>query len=78
MNVGTLKNCARLALNMTILDLRPDWSVKQIYPSGMGDKFVAFDPGQEILLPLKADVPDEMEECLDTIQVFATIGAPET
>ncbi len=60
-------------LNVTVLDLQPDWGINQIYPSGAG-LFEPLDPGQEILLPLRAGLPDEYEDGTDFIKAFATIG----
>jgi hypothetical protein len=60
-------------LNVTVLDLRPDWGITQIYPSGAGF-FEPLDPGQEILLPLRASLPNNYKEGTDIIKVFATLG----
>jgi Caspase domain len=60
-------------LNVTVLDLQPDWGITQIYPSGAG-LFEPLDPGQEILLPLRAGLPISYEEGTDFIKVFATLG----
>jgi hypothetical protein len=60
-------------LNVTVLDLQPDWGITQIYPSGAG-LFEPLDPGQEILLPLRTSLPDQYEEGTDVIKAFATVG----
>jgi hypothetical protein len=59
-------------LNITVLDMQPDWGITQIYPSGAG-YFEPLDPGREICLPLKASLPDDYKEGKDVIKVFATL-----
>jgi hypothetical protein len=70
-----IRNDYSQALNVTVLDLRPDWGITQIYPARAG-LFEPFDPGQEVLLPLCAELPPGYEEGLDIIKVFATVGVP--
>jgi len=60
-------------LNITVLDLQPDWGIQQIYPSGAGF-FEPLDPGQEVVLPLRAGLPGGYAEGTDVIKVFATLG----
>jgi hypothetical protein len=60
-------------LNITVLDLQPDWGIRQIFPSGAGF-FEPLDPGQEVMLPLRADLPGGYAEGADVIKVFATLG----
>lgn len=60
-------------LNITVLDLQPDWGINQIYPRGSGS-FEPLDPGQSILLPLEASLPAGYTEGTDLIKVFATLG----
>lgn len=61
-------------LNVTALDLQPDWGIRQMYPSGAA-AFEPLDPGQSVLLSLHADLPDGYTEGTDIIKVFATVGA---
>jgi hypothetical protein len=63
-------------LNVTVLDLQPDWGISQVYPSGAGF-FEPLDPGQEILLPLRAGLPDKYDQGTDVLKVFATLGATD-
>ena len=67
-----IRNESSQVLNVTVLDLQPDWGVKQVYPAGPGDYFVALDPGQEQILPLQASLPTQYKEGTDTVKVFAT------
>ncbi len=60
-------------LNITVLDLQPDWGVQQVYPAGAGS-FEPLDPGQEIVLPLRAGLPEDYQEGTDVLKVFATLG----
>lgn len=61
-------------LNVTALDLRPDWSIRQIYPSGAAF-YEPLDPGHHLTLPLRAGLPHGYSEGRDVIKVFATVGA---
>jgi hypothetical protein len=69
-----IRNDSPQILNVTVLDLQPDWGVKQVYPSGPGDYFVSLDPGQEQILPLQGLLPALCKEGTDTVKVFATTG----
>jgi hypothetical protein len=68
-----IKNTANQRLKITAFDLQPDWGIMQIFPMGAGDDFVEFEPGQEIILPLKAGLQIGYEEGKDVIKVFATV-----
>jgi len=70
-----IKNNSPQILNVTVFDLQPDWGAAQIYPSGHGDNFVAFDPGQELVIPLQASLPKAYRTGRDIMKVFATVGA---
>lgn len=65
-----LKNNSERALNVTLLDLRPNWSIKQIFPA-LQD-FEPFEPGQEQTFPLRADLPPAYNSGTDVLKVFAT------
>ncbi len=69
-----IKNAAAQKLNITVLDMQPDWGVSQVFPSGPGDYFVEFEPGQEIVIPLQAGLPGGYEEGRDVVKVFATVS----
>ncbi|HSR11066.1 MAG TPA: caspase family protein [Thermodesulfobacteriota bacterium] len=69
-----VKNNSSHRLNVTILDIQPDWGVSQTYPSGEGDYFIEFDPGREEVFPLRAALPEGYEKGADVIKVFATIS----
>lgn len=63
-------NDPALVLNISVLDLAPDWSISQIYPQGA--LFEPVDPGATIDLEFEAFLPDGYSESLDTLKVFAT------
>ena len=67
-------NSSPQVLNVTALDLRPDWSIRQIYPSGAAS-YEPLDPGHHLTLPLRAGLPHGYDEGRDVIKVFATVGA---
>jgi hypothetical protein len=60
-------------LNITVLDLQPDWGVSQIYPMNPGESFVPIDPDNETFVPLEVNLPDGYKSGKDIIKVFATL-----
>jgi hypothetical protein len=70
-----IRNDAQQPLNVTVLDLQPDWGITQVYPGGEGDWFVQLEPGSEQVLSLQASLPQSFNDGLDTLKVFATVGA---
>lgn len=59
-------------LNVTVLDLQPDWAISQIYPARSGT-YESLDPGRELILPLHVSLPDDYESGTDIVKVFATL-----
>ena len=59
-------------LNVTVLDLQPDWAITQIYPARAGS-YETIDPGRELILPLHVTLPEGCRAGTDIIKVFATI-----
>jgi hypothetical protein len=72
-----IKNTSAQSLNVTVLDLQPDWRISQVYPSGAGDTFVEIGAGEEQLLPLQAGLPAGYTEGRDILKVFATLGSAD-
>lgn len=70
-----IKNAFSQVLNVTVLDLGPDWSITQIYPSRRDTSAMALDPGAELLIPLQAYLPDNYTDAVDVLKVFATLGS---
>jgi hypothetical protein len=59
-------------LNITVLDLQPDWGISQIFP-GRAASFETLDPGRDIMLPMRVRLPNDFEQGRDIIKVFATL-----
>jgi len=69
-----ITNNSTRVLNLTILDLQPDWGITQVYPSDAD--FEILDPGQSRKLPLvNVSLPSGYREGIDTIKVFATTSS---
>jgi hypothetical protein len=68
-----VKNVSPRPLNVTILDLRPSWGVKQVFPAYQD--YEPFESGQEHLLPLRADLPTGYDGGTDVLKAFATFEA---
>lgn len=69
-----IQNKSSQILNIVVLDLQPDWGISQLYPTGQ-DWFMPFDPGQEVTIPLRANLSDGYEEGVDVIKVIAATGS---
>ncbi|MEW6497692.1 MAG: caspase family protein [Cyanobacteriota bacterium] len=69
-----VRNNSSQILNITVLGLQPDWSIIQLYPSSQDTYYMSFDPGQEYLLPLQANLPFGYTGGTDVIKVLATVG----
>jgi hypothetical protein len=59
-------------LLVAVLDLQPDWGIAQVWPTGIGDLFIEFEPGHEETLPLQAELAQQYAEGRDQLKVFAT------
>lgn len=69
----TVENKSSQPLNVSVLDLQPDWGVSKLFPRDTA--FELLDPKTERRLPgLIFELPDGYKEGLDTIKVFATVG----
>jgi hypothetical protein len=58
-------------LNVALLHLAPDWSIRQILPKG---EYFALDPGVRKTIKLTASLPRGYSEGRDVLKVFATLG----
>jgi hypothetical protein len=63
-------------LNITVLDLQPDWGISQIYPSD-GAPFLPLDAQREVVRIFKAGLPQGYQQGTDVVKVFATIGTTD-
>jgi hypothetical protein len=68
-----ISNSSSQVLNVTVLDLRPNWSISQLYPTGAAF-FEPLDPGCSITLPLRASMPQGYDEGRDVLKVMGTVG----
>jgi predicted phosphodiesterase len=66
-----IKNNSNKVLNVTLLDLQPDWGVSKVYPPDADSE--PLYPGAERFLPLRASLPENYDEGTDVLKVFATI-----
>ena len=69
-----LQNNSSQVLNVTVLDLQPDWGVTQAYPRSSDSYFMPIDPGKSEDIPLKVSLPQGYKGGKDIIKVFATVG----
>ncbi len=58
-------------LNITVLDLQPDWGVTQIFPASAA-AFDTVQPGQYLEIRLEAFLPPGYTETTDILKVFAS------
>ncbi|MEM7351625.1 MAG: caspase family protein, partial [Acidobacteriota bacterium] len=72
-----IENQARQPFDVTVLDLQPACSVAQIFPQTRDGTSSTLDPDNEILLPLRADLPADLDAGIDTLKVFATLDATD-
>ncbi len=63
----------RNELNITVLDLQPDWGIEQIYPADEA-AFLPLDPQREAVRIFQSSLTPGDKEGTDVIKVFATIG----
>lgn len=61
-----------ITLNVTVFNLRPDWSIQQVFPSRAG-LFDTLEPTRELTVPLRFDLPDGYDEGIDVIKFVATV-----
>jgi hypothetical protein len=67
-------NNASYPLNISALDMQPDWSITQI-PLYSGDiYFMSFDPSQMHVLPLQLNLPPDYRTGRICMKFFGTVG----
>lgn len=69
-NAADINDKSRI-LNITVLDLEPNWQIEQIVPNDAG-AFELLQPGETKEQLLEAWLPDGYEEAADIFKVFAT------
>jgi predicted phosphodiesterase len=67
-----VRNTSKQPLNVTVLDLQPDWSIVKLFPPDADSQLI--DPEDSIPVPLEFELPEGYKESLETLKVFATVG----
>jgi Caspase domain len=60
-------------LNITVLDLQPDWGIQQVYPDPTDSDYMPLDPQADEIIQFKASLPPDYEIGKDSLKVFATV-----
>lgn len=75
-----IKNLSNKAVNVTVLDLQPDWGISQVYPSvnpetGESKDYELLEPGDEnaLMIPLGTDLPQGYQQGTDVIKAIASV-----
>jgi len=71
--VARIYNNSQQPLNITALDLQPDWGISQIMPDENKGDFETLEAGKHIDFPFQTGLPEGYKEGKDTIKIFATI-----
>ncbi|MEO9320327.1 MAG: hypothetical protein ABI361_06615 [Nitrososphaera sp.] len=71
--VFRMRNNSDRTLNVTALDLAPDWKISQVYP--VGSDFFSIDAGKFEDVFLTCGLPDGYKSGIDVFKVFGTMGA---
>ncbi|MGB3509731.1 MAG: caspase family protein [Microcoleaceae cyanobacterium] len=66
-----IRNKSSLPLNITVLAIQPDWSIKKGYPTGTAFQIVG--SGKEVKWRIQTSLPNGYQEGTDILKVFATI-----
>lgn len=73
-------NLSKKAVNLTVLDLQPDWGISQVYPAvdretGIAKDYELLEPGKEnaLLIPVQADLPTGYQQGTDVIKAIAAV-----
>ena len=69
-----IQNNSDKIINVTVLDLQPDWGATKIYPPNPGEDFITMTQHSELFFPLQVDLPSEYNEGKDIIKIFFMIG----
>lgn len=67
-----IRNTSTQPLNITVLDMQPDWGVTKLYPPDSDSELL--DPKSTLEVPLEFELPPTYKEGRETIKVFATVG----
>lgn len=67
-----VRNKSAQALNITLLDLQPDWGITKLYPPDADSELL--DARGELPIPLEFELPEGYQEGRETLKAFATVG----
>lgn len=75
-----IKNLSPKAVNVTIMDLQPDWGISQVYPApdpdtGVAKDYELLEPGDEnaLLIPIEAALPVGYQQGTDVVKAIAAV-----
>jgi predicted phosphodiesterase len=73
-----ITNKSAKAVNLTVLDLQPDWGISQVYPPPGGEEerdYELLEPGEEnaLLIPVQTALPDGYQSGTDIIKAIAAV-----
>lgn len=68
-----IRNKSKVTLNISVLNLQPDFMIFKYYPKHL--TFDSLEPGKEISIKLELKLPENYQEGVDIIKVFATVDA---
>lgn len=69
-----IRNMSRRVLNISALNLGPDWKVSLVFPAEGDLSYESLEPGEKKTLKLQANLPGGISDGVDVIKVFATVG----
>lgn len=73
-----VRNDSRRDVNLAVLDLQPDWGISRAHPNRYEGDFVILRAGDELPIPLRACLPEWMDEGRDRLKVIAATGPLDT
>jgi hypothetical protein len=68
-----IRNESKVTLNISALNLQPDFMIFKYYPKNL--TFDSLEPGKEKSIKLALKLPENYQEGVDVIKVFATVDA---
>ncbi len=68
-----LRNRSRYRLHAAVLDLRPDWGIRQVLPGLAGGRNHALEPWTEERFTIRADLPPGIDRGRDVLKLMAAL-----
>lgn len=66
----TLENAGQTALNVAVLDLQPDWGIRQVLPHRDSAPWASLEPGTPLVIDLVAQLPSGLLRGIDLLKAF--------